>query len=453
MSSEVKWLYPGADMENQQEEPVTSQPDPASTSPSTDSSLPSPAEELPDLPDLSAAAAAASNYVGSLWAWGAGKEAKEVKEDKEVEEKVEAKSAMSGGFGMMSAAFGKMPGFGKATEKEDGGEKEEEDGEKKEGEGEKKPESKTSYLASSFGAGLSSIKSSLTMENLYAATGATTATMQEEMEGVAVVVGENMEDVEGEEKEAEGAEDWGMSFSQAFSKVGKMTSDYTKVLQDTVAKAPLLSDFNQEQTEFIRSKGGKEQESAPWTGYEGEEELRTTILALSEDRRNFLRAPPQGVEFDFEYSAVAAHAVVLLGEDPRLGQMRYDLVPKSVSEDDFWRNYFYRVGLAKQSFELREDSLTTGAPTTPSLPRPVEEEQEHLAAGEQEEEFLSEQQQASSRDLAEADAAMKKLGLTKNDAEWEAELEGELNEYEMVGGEEGEELSEAQIQALLEAEQ
>lgn len=165
--------------------------------------------------------------MGSLWAWGARKEAKEVKEDKEVEEKVEAKSAMSGGFGMMSAAFGKMPGFGKATEKEEGGEKEEEDGEKKEGEGENKPETKTSYLASSFGAGLSSIKSSLTMENLYAATGATTATMQEEMEGVAVVVGENMEEVEGEEK-VEGAEDWGMSFSQAFSKVGKMTSDYTK---------------------------------------------------------------------------------------------------------------------------------------------------------------------------------------------------------------------------------
>ena len=76
---------------------------------------------------------------------------------------------------------------------------------------------------------------------------------------------------------------------------------------------------------------------------------------------------------------------------------RYDLVPKSVSEDDFWRNYFYRVGLAKQSFELREDSLATGAPTTPSLPRPVEEEQEHLPAGEQEEEFLSEQQQVTTK--------------------------------------------------------
>ena len=33
---------------------------------------------------------------------------------------------------------------------------------------------------------------------------------------------------------------------------------------------------------------------------------------------------------------------------------RYELVPKKVKEDDFWRNYFYRVGLAKQSFELAD---------------------------------------------------------------------------------------------------
>merc|ERR1712025_947884 len=72
--------------------------------------------------------------------------------------------------------------------------------------------------------------------------------------------------------------------------------------------------------------------------------------------------------------------------------------------------------------------------------------------GDQEDELLSEQQEASSRDLQEADEAMKKLGLAKNDAEWEAELEGELNEYEMVGGEEGDELNEDQIQAMLEAE-
>ena len=31
---------------------------------------------------------------------------------------------------------------------------------------------------------------------------------------------------------------------------------------------------------------------------------------------------------------------------------RYELVPKAIKEDEFWRNYFYRVSLIKQSFEL-----------------------------------------------------------------------------------------------------
>merc|ERR1711884_492089 len=57
------------------------------------------------------------------------------------------------------------------------------------------------------------------------------------------------------------------------------------------------------------------------------------------------------------------------------------------------------------------------------------------ASNDHDDEFVSDLHQASSKDIAEADEAMKKLGLTKNDTEWEAELEGELNEYEMVGDE------------------
>ncbi len=63
-------------------------------------------------------------------------------------------------------------------------------------------------------------------------------------------------------------------------------------------------------------------------------------------------------------AGVAAHAVVLLQEDPRLERMRYELVPKRVKEDEFWRNYFYRVGLVKQSFELTNglaETTTTAA--------------------------------------------------------------------------------------------
>lgn len=337
----------------------------------------------------------------------------------------------------MSSAFGKMPSFSKvsAVEKE-GADKEE--GKEREG------VVGGGYFPSSLSVGLSTLTSSLTMENLYSATGATTS-QEQETEGEQEVQG-------GQEQEAK--ENWGVNFTDAFSKVGKMTSDYTKVLQDTVYKAPLISEFQQEQEEFIRNKAGQEQQSSPWSGYQDEGELREKILALSEDRRNFLRAPPQGVDFAFEYSAVAAHAVVLLAEDARLSKMRYELVPKKVKEDDFWRNYFYRVGLAKQSFELADSLATTSSSTPLSTRPPVEEDTDsHLpSSGDQEDEFVSELHQASSKDLAEADEAMKKLGLAKNDAEWEAELEGELNEYEMVGGEEGEELSEEQIQAMLEAE-
>merc|ERR1711887_103478 len=109
------------------------------------------------------------------------------------------------------------------------------------------------------------------------------------------------------------------------------------------------------------------------------------------DKRNFLRAPPTGVNFDFEYSAVASHAVVLLEADPRLQKMRYDLVPKKVKEDEFWRNYFYRVGLVKQSFEL-SNSMSADVKKEKqdkSVPKPVDDDSQP-AATEHDDEFVSE---------------------------------------------------------------
>jgi len=454
MSGEVKWLYPGADKENtgsvsdleMESELQTDQSLQGSSHISTNeldkssgtqsgsvSAATSPLEDLP-IDQLTNKVAAASSYVGSFFSspWktqeaAATQETGEVKEDPEATSSDPSPVEGGGMMASLSSAFGKIPTFGKSAPVEEEN--------KEEGNQEQEKAGK------SWGLGLSSLTSSLTMDNLYSVTGATTAKEQEDKE----------EDM-GQDKNNE---NWSSSFSNAFTKVGKMTADYSKVIQDTVYKAPLLSDFNQEQQEFIKSKGGKEQESAPWSGYQNEDELKEKILALSEDRRNFLRAPPQGVDFDFEYSAVAAHAVVLLQEDQKLQKMRYELVPKRVKEDDFWRNYFYRVGLAKQSFELCDSLTTTTTPAqSSSRSRPLSDDSDsHLpTSADQDDEFVSELHQASSKDMAEADEAMKKLGLSKNDAEWEAELEGELNEYEMVGGEEGDDLSEEQIQAMLEAE-
>lgn len=115
----------------------------------------------------------------------------------------------------------------------------------------------------------------------------------------------------------------------------------------------------------------------PWVGYENEEDLKAQILALSEDKRTFIRSPPSGVKFDFDPDRSASTALALLEEDERLEKMRsnlrneeflsglffliflllsfrYELVPKKVKESMFWRNYFYRVSLIQQSYELKD---------------------------------------------------------------------------------------------------
>jgi hypothetical protein len=333
MTGEVKWLYPGAekdtlgmDSEGTDRSKHGDSENPSSIENSgadscSNSAPSSPLEELGvPVDQLSSTVAAASTYVGSLWGgWNSSSSSsKKEKDDNSTGKKDEnaevvevedrKRSSLTGGLGMMSSAFGKLSSSSKAAPLE----QEEQESDKKSDDKEEK-ESGGYFSAASLGAGLSSLTSSLTMENLYSATGATTAKDQEDKD----VKAEKEEGEDTEEKE-----DWGSWSKGAFSKVGQLTSNYSKVLHETVSKAPLIADFNQEQEEFIKSKGGKEQESAPWSGYQGEEDLREKILGLSEDRRNFLRAPPQGVDFDFEYSAVAAHAVVLLGEDPRLREMR-----------------------------------------------------------------------------------------------------------------------------------
>lgn len=88
--------------------------------------------------------------------------------------------------------------------------------------------------------------------------------------------------------------------------------------------------------------------------------------------RNFVRSPPTGVEFQFDYDISYPIAMAIMEQDPNLEKMRYELVPKmwalliiyfdflliyyysscSISEEEFWKNYFYRVSLICQANEL-----------------------------------------------------------------------------------------------------
>jgi len=254
-------------------------------------------------------------------------------------------------------------------------------------------------------------------------------------------------------------------FSNFSSIVGKVANNATTVIKDKV-NTSMIAEFNKEQEDFIKNKVSDNENNGlpPWVGYQDEAAMKEKILSLSNDTRNFVRAPPSGVSFEFDYASVSTTAMALLQEDPQLEKMRYELVPKKVREDEFWRNYFYRVSLIKQSFDLKDFETENTTATNQQNSRteniqPSNNEEEvvdhHLNNPDHDDEFVSESYQASTEDINEANASMKRLGVTGNDnnEEWEAELEGELNEFEMVNSKEEDPEWENQIQQMLDAEE
>ncbi|KAG5341204.1 SAP47 protein, partial [Acromyrmex charruanus] len=226
-----------------------------------------------------------------------------------------------------------------------------------------------------------------------------------------------------------------------------------------VIYARLIAELNKEQEAFIASKqaGEKGEAVAPWVGAPNEDALREECLSLSTDRRNFVRAPPPGVEFAWDFEAVQPMAQATLALDPNLEAMRFELVPKVISEENFWRNYFYRVSLLRQGYELNamasqqqaesnpnqtlastdsidhtQVQMTTGQTTTTGV---TTASSNSALADSPGHEFVSDTMRVSDTDLEEVREGMKKLGMQPpKEEDWERELEAELKDYEVVTG-------------------
>ncbi|CAG7838229.1 unnamed protein product [Allacma fusca] len=119
-----------------------------------------------------------------------------------------------------------------------------------------------------------------------------------------------------------------------------------------IKETSILGEFQREHDSFLKSKSKQSDNAlAPWVGHPKEDELKDEIMSLSNDRRNFVRSPPQGVNFAWDWNDAAPIAKAMLKDDPKLETMRYQLVPKVITEENFWRNYFYRVQLLKESMD------------------------------------------------------------------------------------------------------
>ncbi|XP_043675707.1 synapse-associated protein of 47 kDa isoform X2 [Vespula pensylvanica] len=229
-----------------------------------------------------------------------------------------------------------------------------------------------------------------------------------------------------------GAKSLGGFLYSAVNKAGKTVVEASVKIKKTVEENRLIAELNKEQEAFIASKqDGKGEAVAPWVGAPNEDVLREECLSLSTERRNFTRAPPPDVEFAWDFEAIQPVARATLALDPNLEKMRYELVPKVVSEDEFWRNYFYRVSLLRQSHELNAmanqqqsenpnqnlsttDSMdhtqvqvTTGQETSST----VTTGNNNTLADSPGHEFVSDSMRVSDTDLEEVREGMKKLGM------------------------------------------
>uniref|UniRef100_A0A8C8Z9K6 Synapse-associated protein 1 n=1 Tax=Prolemur simus TaxID=1328070 RepID=A0A8C8Z9K6_PROSS len=272
--------------------------------------------------------------------------------------------------------------------------------------------------------------------------------------------------------------DYLFNFATAATK--KITESVTETAQtikksveegkiDNIIDKTIIGDFQKEQKKFVEEQHTKKSEAAvpPWVDSNDEETIQQQILALSADKRNFLRDPPAGVQFNFDFDQMYPVALVMLQEDELLSRMRFALVPKLVKEEVFWRNYFYRVSLIKQSAQLtalaaqqqaagkeekgngrQEDSPLTEAvrPKTPPVviksQLKTQEDEEEISTSPGVSEFVSDAFDACNLNQEDLRKEMEQLVLDKkqektavleeDSADWEKELQQELQEYEVV---------------------
>ncbi|KAJ3393887.1 Synapse-associated protein 1 [Entophlyctis sp. JEL0112] len=134
------------------------------------------------------------------------------------------------------------------------------------------------------------------------------------------------------------------------------------VLKSTIRSIPAVFQSPTQSNPSSASAAGASS-TLPWDVVSGDSraDLRTQILALSQEKRNFTTSPPEGTDFVFDMAKYLPHALAILKVDSQLEKMRFDLVPKQIKDELFWRNYFYRVTRLQQSCLLENPEAAISA--------------------------------------------------------------------------------------------
>ncbi|KAL1229616.1 Synapse-associated protein [Trichinella spiralis] len=157
-----------------------------------------------------------------------------------------------------------------------------------------------------------------------------------------------------------------------------------------------------------------------WDGLENEFLVKKQIMSLSLDEEAFLRAPPIGTEFSFDFDSYVSQAEAALKADPNLENIRFRLVPRKIKEEDFWRNYFYRVHLVRSN-----------AAAAAELATPVEAAEDAKTEEKKSEETADIEEELEDEDLSVDEKGRPVLDSCDFDLlgdAWEEEIQRMLNE-------------------------
>uniref|UniRef100_A0A915A0H5 Ras-related protein Rab-8B n=1 Tax=Parascaris univalens TaxID=6257 RepID=A0A915A0H5_PARUN len=233
------------------------------------------------------------------------------------------------------------------------------------------------------------------------------------------------------------------AFAKQATAVAAETAEETaKTLRTVVAEKTILGTFDDEQSKFCAQLKKEENSciSLPWDNLPDQSVARKQMLGLSLDSRNFTRDPPSETDFNFENTQ--AIAMAMLDEDPNLRKIRYQLVPKQLTEERFWRNYFYRISLIRQSI-LGEMNLPkgqascsndAGAQSTDTDAKSIESLAEKLTedASKEKEDDEVPKESDMEKNLEEVRGTFLTNKQKNEEEDWEEELLHDLTDYELV---------------------